>query len=77
MFERTIKHRLVLVIAFVLDVGMKMDEFGQKESIGRFGRPFFKILLVCFKNKRNEDPTRFEHDFRHRYRRRRRNKLLY
>jgi hypothetical protein len=32
VFERRIEHRLVLETAFVIEVGMEMDEFGHKRK---------------------------------------------
>ena len=44
---------------------MEADEFGQKRKVSEDPRAFKTFtLLVCFKNKRNGNSTRFEHRYR-------------
>lgn len=47
MSERRIEHRLVLEIAFVAEVGMEMDEFGQKRKNQKI-RELFETFFLCF-----------------------------
>ena len=71
------------VIASVFGVEMEMGGLGQKRKYRVIRGIFetFSLWLVCFKNKRNGNSTRFEYNLHRRYRlrrrRRRRNRLLH